>query len=82
MTPTPNPIPLLPVLGISLFFIYKVLLLVGLFVYILFALILIQQIKAKRDTIKTPLGPFLEILAVIHFILTVLLFAFAFFVLP
>lgn len=81
MTPTITPVPELPLLGISLLFIYKVLILVGLFSYAIFALILIQQVKAKRDTLRTRLGPYLEILAVVHFILTVLLFALALFIL-
>jgi hypothetical protein len=78
MTPTPTP-PFGGILESSLIFVYKWLFIGALFIYVIFALILIQQIKAKRDTLKTELGPFLEFLAYVHFVLSLVVFGLAFF---
>lgn len=58
--------------------VMKVLVLSTIGVYIAFAFIVIRQVAMMRNTLKTPLGPILNGLAVLHFILALLLFMVAF----
>lgn len=61
--------------------IIKIMAIVALFIYVLFAFILITQIRMKRKTVTTELGTFLEILAYIHFVLSILLVVLAYIIL-
>ena len=75
MTPTP---PFEGILEEGLIFVYKWLFIGALILYAIFALILIQQIKSKRETLQTELGPLLELLAYIHFAASLIVLALAF----
>lgn len=67
--------PIAPVL------IVKILVIIGLVVYVIFAFILIRQVKIKRETVDTPLGKKLSLIAIIHFVASVLLLLAAIFIL-
>jgi formate-dependent nitrite reductase membrane component NrfD len=58
--------------------IVKILLLGSLIVFNIFCLILLQQVKVKRDTVSTRLGPFLELIAWLLLVLSIMLTVYAF----
>ena len=62
-------------------FIIKTMIIVEFIVYALFALILISQIKNKRQVITTEHGPLLEFLAFLHFGLSIGLIILSFIIL-
>ena len=51
--------------------VIKPMAIVALVVYAIFAFILISQIRNKRMTVATELGPILEFLAYIHLVLSI-----------
>lgn len=61
--------------------IVKVLIIIGLIVYSLFAFVLVRQVSITRNTVETPLGPRLSLLAISHFTASILLIVAAFVVL-
>ena len=66
------------VLNDSISLIIKIMTITSLVVYGIFAFILISQIRIKRQTVTTQLGGFLELLAYIHFVLSIILIILAF----
>ncbi|MBI4136447.1 hypothetical protein HY469_00135 [Candidatus Roizmanbacteria bacterium] len=65
----------------SVSLILKIMTITALMVYGIFAFILISQIRIKRQTVTTQLGGFLELLANIHFALSIILIILAFVIL-
>jgi len=65
----------------SINLIIKIMAITSLIVYGIFAFILISQIRIKRQTVATQLGGFLELLAYIHFVLSIILIILAFIIL-
>ncbi|KKS20720.1 hypothetical protein A3A55_03710 [Candidatus Roizmanbacteria bacterium RIFCSPLOWO2_01_FULL_40_14] len=65
----------------SISLIIKIMIITSLVVYGIFAFILISQIRIKRQTVTTQLGGFLELLAYIHFVLSIILIILAFIIL-
>ena len=51
----------------------KILFLIGFVVYVVFAFILLRQTKIMRSTVETPLGSKLRIIAILHFLLSLVL---------
>ncbi|MCR4263234.1 MAG: hypothetical protein NUV98_00765 [Candidatus Roizmanbacteria bacterium] len=66
------------ILNDSISLIIKIMTITSLVVYGIFAFILISQIRIKRQTVTTQLGGFLELLAYIHFVLSIILIILAF----
>lgn len=67
--------------AITILDILKWFIVVSLIVYAIFAFIVARQVNLKRKTVETALGGFLELLAILHFIASVLLILFAILVL-
>lgn len=65
----------------SISLIVKIMAITALVVYGIFAFILITQIRIKRQTLATQLGWILELLAYVHFALSILLIILAFIIL-
>jgi len=61
--------------------IVKIFFLVGLFVYFIFALVVVQQTRIMSDTVKLDFEKPIKILALIHMLLAIILLVFAFLVL-
>lgn len=53
--------------------VFKIMAITAFSVYAIFSFVLISQVRAKRQTITTQLGPILELIAYIHAILSILL---------
>lgn len=73
--------PIIPVLGISVWFIVKIFVLFGLLVYIIFSVVVVRQVNLMTGTLKVGLEYPLKIIALTHLILPVLVFIFALIVL-
>ncbi len=58
---------------ITLSDIFKVFIVMALIVYAIFAFIVARQVNLKRKTVETPLGMLLEVLAIAHFLASLLL---------
>ncbi len=58
--------------------IVKIFFLVGLSVYLIFALVVVQQTRIMSETVKLDFESFIKILAIIHLLLAVGLLVFAF----
>jgi hypothetical protein len=67
--------------SITLLDVFKVFLVLALIVYSIFAFIVARQVDLKRKTVETPLGSVLELLAILHFLVSTLLTLFAILVL-
>lgn len=62
----------------SIWIVVKIFVIVGLFVYLIFALVIVRQIQIMSDTVKLEFDTSVKILALVHlvFALGLLLFAF------
>ena len=67
--------------AITVLDILKAAIVMALFVYTIFAFIVARQVNLKRRTVESPLGTFLELLAIFHLGASLLLFLFAILVL-
>ena len=52
--------------GLTLGFVFKILVILSLGLYLIFALILVKQVDLMGKTVKNPLTPFLILLALLH----------------
>lgn len=64
-------------LSITILDVLKVFIVIALVVYVVFASIVARQLHLKRKTVETTLGSFLEFLAIIHVLASLLLILFA-----
>lgn len=69
--------PVIPVLGVSIWFIVKIFVLFGLLVYIIFSVVVVRQVNLMTETLRVGLETPLKIIALTHLILPVLVFLFA-----
>lgn len=68
-------------LRIQLWDIVKILLEIGLLIYVIFALIVIRQVDLMGHVIGIKLTPILRLLAVVHFFVSIGIFLLALFIL-
>lgn len=69
--------PVIPVLGVSIWFIVKIFVLFALLVYIVFSVVVVRQVNLMTETLKVGLETPLKIIALTHLILAILVFLFA-----
>lgn len=69
--------PVIPVLGVSIWFIVKIFVLFALLVYIIFSVVVVRQVNLMTETLKVGLETPLRIIALTHLILAILVFLFA-----
>jgi hypothetical protein len=63
----------------GLFFLFiKILILLGFFLYILFAFLAVRQIEEMRQTVVTPLSSLIRVVGYVHLLLAIGAFLFAF----
>jgi predicted transporter len=67
--------------AITILDVLKAGLVMALVVYTIFAFIVARQVNLKRRTVESPLGNFLELLAIFHLLASILLTIFAILVL-
>lgn len=67
--------------SITILDILKAAIVMALVVYTIFAFIVTRQVNLKRRTVESPLGMFLELLAIVHLLASILLTVFAILVL-
>jgi hypothetical protein len=60
--------------GFNPWLIVKLLLLLGLVLYFAFAVIILRQVGLMNETVKTPLGWFLRLIAVVHLAAVIFIF--------
>jgi hypothetical protein len=60
--------------GFNPWLIVKLLVLIGLLLYTAFAVIILRQVGLMNETVKTSLGWFLRLLAVVHLAAVILIF--------
>lgn len=64
----------LPILNVSILLLLKLFFLLGVSVYIVFAAVVVRQVKLMTGTIEAPLASFLRTIATAHFVLAVFIF--------
>lgn len=69
--------PIIPVVGISIWLIAKIFALFALFIYVLFSLVVIRQVRLMIETLDVGLGYPLKLASYAHFILSILVFIFS-----
>lgn len=69
--------PIIPVLGVSVWFIVKIFVLFALLVFIVFSVVVVRQVNLMTETLKVGLETPLKIIALTHLILAILVFLFA-----
>jgi hypothetical protein len=68
---------LIPILGISVWLIVKIFFLVGLGIYLIFALVVLRQVNIMTDTLDVGFELPVKLLAIAHFIMAIGIFLFA-----
>jgi hypothetical protein len=61
--------------GFSIWHLVKIFVLVGLFVYVLFALVIVRQVRLMMDTVHIGLEGIILLITWIHFFLAIGIFA-------
>lgn len=67
----------IPLLGVSLWLIVKIFVLFGLAIYLVFALVMVKQVKLMTGTLNLPLEKFVILLSYAHLVFAVLVFILA-----
>jgi hypothetical protein len=67
----------LPIIGVSVWMILKILVLVGLAIYAIFALVVLRQIQLMTDTLEVGFEAPIRMLGVAHFAFSLLIFVLA-----
>jgi hypothetical protein len=67
----------LPIIGVSVWLIIKVLVLIGLGIYAIFALVVLRQIQLMTDTLEVGFETPVRMLGVAHFAFSLLIFVLA-----
>lgn len=67
--------------AITILDIVKVFIIIAGVVYSIFAIIVARQVDLKRKTVETTIGGFLELLAILHTVISIILTLFAILVL-
>lgn len=71
----------IPLLGISIWFVAKIFAIFGLFIYLVFALVVVRQVKLMTDTLEVGFEFPIRILAYAHLIFAFLVLLAAFVIL-
>lgn len=71
----------IPIINVSVWPILKVMFLVALGVYFLFAIVVVRQVQLMTDTLEVGFETPIRIVAVLHLILAISVFALAFLIL-
>ena len=61
------------ILNISVWGVAKILILFAMLIYLIFAIVVIRQVKAMTKVISEKLNPFLRIISWFHLLLTILI---------
>lgn len=67
-----------PFVGASLFLVVKFMAITLIFIYILFALLVIKQVAMMNAVLKTKFAPFLAVMSYAHFLFALLIFVLSF----
>lgn len=67
----------IPLLGISLWLIAKIFVLIGLAIYLVFALVMIKQVKLMTTTLTMTIDKFVVLLTYAHLVFAVFVFILA-----
>lgn len=62
------------ILNIQIWGLFKIFIVVGLFIYLLFSLVIIRQVDLMTGVLSGKLNPSLRVIALIHFVATLLVF--------
>lgn len=65
-------------MGNVLFNVVKIFFLIGFFLYILFAFLVVRQIEEMRRTVVTPLSPIIQVVGYLHLLFSIVAFLFVF----
>ncbi|MEK7188820.1 MAG: DUF5657 family protein [Patescibacteria group bacterium] len=68
---------IIPVLGISVWLVVKAFFLFAILLYIVFALVVIKQVRLMTDTLEIGLEEIIRLVAYIHLAFAILVFVFA-----
>ncbi len=72
---------MIPILGISIWLIVKVMYLIALGVYVLFAIVVVRQVQLMTDTVEVGFETPIRLIAILHLLVALGVFALALIVL-